>query len=312
MALGTTVKPIEGPHDLDFVLQFSRDHNGVDPLALIKDLYEFLRQNGKYGPMTSLKNRCVRIEYADDFYMDVLPACRNATAGGSCIKVPDRAAKGWADSNPLGYIDWFKRQGRKLLVETLLEKAAPVPAQQAVAEKKILELVVQLMKRRRDLYYAYDPDLAPISVVLTTLAADVYCGEPSVSKALTSALSAIVKRVEDSRLRGEKHLQVRNPSNAAEDLTERWDSNQSAYEAFVKGIHDFHQRWSRLIAQAGDVNAELELLFGEPVARVLKTRATRLQEFRIAGKLGITSSGIIASAGAGAVSMRPNTFYGAE
>jgi hypothetical protein len=194
----------------------------------------------------------------------------------------------------------------------LLEKAAPVPAQQAVAEKKILELVVQLMKRRRDLYYAYDPDLAPISVVLTTLAADVYCGEPSVSKALTSALSAIVKRVEDSRLRGEKHLQVRNPSNAGEDLTERWDSNQSAYEAFVKGIHDFHQRWSRLIAQAGDVNAELELLFGEPVARVLKTRATRLQEFRIAGKLGITSSGIIASAGAGAVSMRPNTFYGAE
>jgi len=25
MALGTTVKPVEGPHDLDFVLQLSRD-----------------------------------------------------------------------------------------------------------------------------------------------------------------------------------------------------------------------------------------------------------------------------------------------
>jgi Second Messenger Oligonucleotide or Dinucleotide Synthetase domain len=312
MVLGTTVKPTEGPHDLDFVLQLSRDHNGVDPVALIKALYGFLRRHGTYGPMTSLKNRCVRVEYADEFYMDVLPACRNAAAGGSCIKVPDRALKGWTDSNPLGYIDWFKRKSRKLLVERLLEKAAPVPAQQAAAEKKALQLVVQLMKRRRDLYYADDPDLAPISIVLTTLAADVYTGEPSVSKALTSVLDSIVQRIEASRRCGEKHLRLCNPSNVAEDLTERWDSNQPAYEAFVEGILEFHQRWSQLIARGGNVNSELEALFGETVARVLKTRAKRLQESRVAGRLGVTSSGIITSACAGAVSMRPNTFYGAE
>ncbi len=312
MALGTTVKPIEGPHDLDFVLELSLAHDRVDPMKLIDRLYRFLKAHGVYGPMTSPKNRCVRVEYADEFYMDVLPACRNAAAGGSCIKVPDRAVKGWADSNPLGYIDWFKQKSRKLLVERLLEKAAPVPAQQAVAEKKTLQLVVQLMKRRRDLYHAVDPDLAPISVVLTTLAADAYCGEPSVSKALMSVLGAIVQRIDTSRRRGEKHLQVCNPSNIAEDLTERWDSNQSAYGAFVKGIRDFHEHWTQLVARGGNVNAELEVLFGEPVTRVLKTRAKRLQESRIAGKLGITSSGIITSAGAGAVSMRTNTFYGAE
>jgi hypothetical protein len=34
MALGTTVKPINGPHDLAFVLQLSRDHQGVDPNAV--------------------------------------------------------------------------------------------------------------------------------------------------------------------------------------------------------------------------------------------------------------------------------------
>src|ERR1700685_8287 len=75
MALGTTVAPVEGPHDLDFVLQLSRDHSGVDPMALIRSLYEFLRQHGTYRSMAKLKNRCVRIEYADEFYMDVLPAC---------------------------------------------------------------------------------------------------------------------------------------------------------------------------------------------------------------------------------------------
>jgi hypothetical protein len=162
MALGTTVRPIEAPHDLDFVLQLSRDHDGIDPMAVIKALYGFLRQHGTYGPMTSLKNRCVRIEYADEFYMDVLPACRNDALGVGCIKVPDRAVIGWADSNPLGYVEWFKRKSRLLFVERLLEKAAPVPPQQAVGEKETLQLVVQLVKRWRDLYYADDPELAPI------------------------------------------------------------------------------------------------------------------------------------------------------
>src|SRR5258708_32682389 len=115
MALGTTVKPVEGPHDLDFVLQLSRDHSGVDPMALIRLLYGFLREHGTYRPMTKLKKRCVRIEYADDFYMDVLPACRNGAAGGACIKVPDRLVRGWSDSNPLGYVEWFKQRS-KLLV----------------------------------------------------------------------------------------------------------------------------------------------------------------------------------------------------
>jgi hypothetical protein len=148
--------------------------------------------------------------------------------------------------------------------------------------------------------------------VLTTLVADVYRGESSVSKALTSALASIMQRIEASSYRGEKHLQMCNPSNLAEDLTERWDSNQTAYDAFVEGIRDFDQRWSQLITRGGNVNAELEALFGEPVRGALRVRAKRLQESRVAGRLGVTSSGIIASFGAGAVSMRPNTFYGAE
>jgi hypothetical protein len=313
MALGTTVKPIEGPHDLDFVLQLSRDHHAVDPMALIQALYGFLQENGVYRPMTSLKNRCVRIEYADEFYMDVLPACRNsAVGGGSCIKVPDRAQRGWSDSNPLGYIDWFKRKSRILLIERLLEKAAPIPAQEGVGEKNTLQLVVQLIKRWRDLYYSDDPKLAPISIVLTTIAAHVYRGEPSVTKALTSVLSGIVSLIEASRRSGETHLRVLNPSNLAEDLSERWDSNPPAYEKFEEGTRDFCHRWSQLIARGGNVNAELEALFGEPVKTVLRKQGRRLQEDRMSGKLGVTSAGLITSASDARVRMVPNTFHGTE
>ena len=314
MKLGTTVKPLGGePHDLDLVLQLSLDHDHVDPMRLIQKLYGFLEQHGTYGPMTSLKNRCVRIEYADDFYLDLLPACRNSVRGGTCIKVPDRALQGWTDSNPLGYAKWFKEKSVLTFVRTVLDSAAPVPPQQAVSEKSRLQLVVQLSKRWRDLYYSdMDPDLTPISIVLTTLAADFYRGELSVSEALMSVLNGIVGAIEASRRAYEKHLRVLNPSNTAEDLSERWDSNPSAYDAFVDGVRDFHKRWSELMRRRGNVNAELKSLFGEPVTTVLKKRAMEVKSLNRDGKLGVTSSGAIALTANAAVRARPNTFYGKE
>jgi hypothetical protein len=312
MALGTTVAPVDGPHDLDFVLQISRDYNAQDPMALIQSLYSFLRQNAIYRPMTTIKRRCVRIEYADDFYMDVLPACHDTTVGGTCIKVPDRALKGWSDSNPKGYIDWFKKRSRMLFVRTMMDKAEPIPDQEAVAEKEVLQLIVQLTKRWRDIHFAgMDPKLAPISVVLTTLAAGTYRGERSVSRALASMLGGVVQLIDQSGRAGERHLHLHNPSNLAEDLTERWDSNPPAYQAFERGIRDFQQRWSRLAGQ-GNVKGELVALFGETVTTAVKKDAVRSQGARLRGDLGVTPSGRITSLAAASTPIRRNTFFGAE
>ena len=74
MALGTTSKPVEGPHDLDFVLQIDTPHWRLHPLVGLHALYQFLSGNETYRKMISLKNRVVRLTYADEFYMDILPA----------------------------------------------------------------------------------------------------------------------------------------------------------------------------------------------------------------------------------------------
>lgn len=312
MALGTTVAPILGPHDLDFVLQLSRDHHLIDPMKLIRALYEFLHQHGTYASMTSLKNRCVRIEYSDEFFMDILPACVNVAGGGTCLKVPDRAARDWSDSNPLGYVDWFKKRSRILKIDRVLDRAAPIPEQQAVAEKDTLQLVVQLLKRWRDRHYRSNLDLAPISIVLTTLAGLTYQGERSVSQALQSVLSGIIRLIDVSRQSGQKHLRILNPSNEAEDLSERWDSNPSAYQTFERGIRDLNGQWSRFLSRGDNVNSELEALFGEPVKAVLRKRALGVQQERLSGKLAVASSGLIKPRGTGAVSVRPNNFYGEQ
>ena len=307
MRLGTTVKPIDGPHDLDFVCELEVSHLQIDPLRLHDALFNFLLNHGTYKDMVSRKNRCVRITYADEFYMDILPACKDRQAGGTCIQVPDRALKGWTPSNPIAYATWFE-DCSNIALKQLAEKAFPIPAQRPVDRKKPLQLAVQLIKRWRNLYYD-DPDLAPISIVLTTLAAGFYKGEESVSAALSSILTAIVEAISLADRRGER-LIVRNPKNPKENLSERWDEDHGAYTAFKQGMRQFLDDWSNLPHTMPAVYNALEALFGEPVKRAFANQAQRLQEARKANLLGIRSTGVISSLATAAVPIRPNTFHG--
>lgn len=307
MALGTTCKPVDGPHDLDFVLQIDAPHWQGHPLAGLAALYEFLRSHETYRKMISLKNRVVRLTYADEFYMDILPAYTDFSSGGTCILVPDRARVALCPSNPQGFILWFRNRCLTR-VRRVLEKAKPVPAQEGVEEKEPLQLAVQLLKRWRDLAFA-DECLAPISVVLTTLAGVHYSGEDSVSEALTTILAGIVNAMALAELQG-RRIEVRNPSNILEDFGERWDSNPAAYVAFKNGIRALQKEWAVIVAGGRETNRELERLFGEYVRTALVKQTQRLQEARKAGALAVGSTGAITGLGRGVTKIRPNVFHG--
>lgn len=307
MALGTTNKPVDGPHDLDFVLQLDAPYWHWKPLALLLALYEYLKSNEKYREMTTLKNRVVRLTYADDFYMDILPAYTDVISGGTCILVPDRELVALCHSNPEGYIDWFRSRALSVC-RLLMEKAKPVPPQQEAAEKEPLQRGVQLLKRWRDLAFERE-ELAPISVVLTTLAGMHYRGEESSSEALSTILAGIVSTIDSADLNGQR-IEVRNPSNLLEDFGERWDAKPAAYIAFKQGIRKLQKDWSAIVIGGRDTNKELERLFGEYVRKVLVKRAQRLQEARKAGQLAVTSAGMITGLGSGLTRIPQNTFHG--
>lgn len=310
MRLGTTVRPIAGPHDLDFVCELSLSHDLVEPIKLLQALYGHLKQNGTYREMVSLKNRCVRITYANEFYMDLLPACQDHDAGGTCIQVPDRDTKSWKPSDPVGYAEWFRLKCMPAVRNFAADSAEPLPALEAVEDKSPLQLAVQLIKCWRDVHYGAVPYPAPISIVLTTLAADAYRGERSVSQAIASVLHGILEVIRVAEATGHR-LKVLNPSNILEDLSERWDNDEEAYRGFKVGIQQFSRRWDALLSGGGNQNAELERLFGEPVKTVLEKRAERLQQARFEKKLSVTSAGVI-SAGSGVARIPVNTFHGAK
>jgi len=315
MRLNTTVQPIIGPHDLDFVLQLSVHYRVyADPMRLINELYSYMCKSATYKPMTTKLNRCVRIEYKDDFYLDILPACCNPDLPGTCLMVPDREVRGWKDSNPKGYADWFDSKCAVMPADyyvRVMAKAQPIPEQQAVHEKTPLQLGVQLLKRWRDLRYAKKPELGPISIILTTLAADYYSGQRSVSETLDSILRRMVFEI--SKAESERRrLIVLNPSNPKEDLSERWDDYPERYTAFKEGVRKFQKQWAAILSKKGNAKPELESLFGEPLKRALVKQAERVRDDHKNKNLGVAASGLIIPASSSIRPIAQNTFYGEE
>jgi hypothetical protein len=320
MRLRTTVKPSDTPHDLDLVCEFDVSHVDVDPMSLLDQMFTLFSDHGVYGGMVTKKNRCVRIEYKDEFWLDILPACRDDHNGGTCIQVPDRDRQHWKPSNPIAYAeDFFRNASRRIVVKFSDSRrnlivaeatAEPLPALQATEEKTMLQLVVQLLKRWRDVHYA-SSEYPPISIVLTTLAAELYSGEQSIATALLEVLEGIVGRLDSAHAQG-RRLQVLNPVHLEEDFSERWDSCPGAYLAFNDGIRKFATAWREVCMSQNNPGKLAKGVFGRVIDDALLREAGIMQADRKNSLLGISSTGRIVPVTAAVTPMIRNTNHGAS
>jgi hypothetical protein len=314
--IGTTLKLIgRKEFDLDFVCELQINPALFsNPVILLDMLQSCLESSGKYKSMLERKNRCIRLFYADEFYMDILPAVPNPTFGkygDTCLLVPDCEAKSWKHSNPKGFAAWFKEMAFEAFKKSK-RSLSPLPEQQAYEEMAVLQRAVQLMKRRRDIALeSVSLKDQPISIVITTLAAHGYLGTSSVSQAIRQILDYIVSLIESSAGR----IVVKNPTNELEDLSERWDSNKKAYEVFVNWIYEFRRDWDALCSAQGFhlVKNEVERMFGERVTKdAVDEYMKRFNEQRSSGNLAISKgSGLIVPVGSvNSAPVPKNTFHG--
>lgn len=307
LRIQTTVRPwFREEFDLDLVLWLAL--GAADPVAVLNLVEAELLKNGTYRPMVERMNRCIRLNFAGQFHMDILPARPDVPLGGDFLLVPDRNLHDWKESNPKGYAAWFETRS---FLRAVMEKAAtvePLPRPQGAENKTALQLVVQLLKRWRYIRFMKAPDLAPISIVLTTLAGQHYAGEAEAFDALRNIVSRINRSIPASG-----RLRVCNPAHPEEDLSERWDKEPAAYRAFVDTMRELE---SDLIAierpeTIATAKKRLENLFGDIVERAVREQTIEVEKARDERKLGVTRSGLITTiAGTGTVPVKPHTFYG--
>ena len=124
-ALGTTVKPIgSNEHDVDLVAHMP-NLRPLPPAMAKKAIGDRLHANGHYTPLLEEKPRCWRLNYANEFHMDITPSIPNPMCDNGGELVPDKALKEWKASNPKGYqslFDWrASLQPRMRLLKTAAE-----------------------------------------------------------------------------------------------------------------------------------------------------------------------------------------------
>ena len=325
MRLGTTVRPIEKDEfDIDLVSRLGFAQNDT-PNEVYNAIGNRLSANGTYKGLLERKNRCWRLNYAESagLHMDITPAIHNANCSNGGLLVPDRELSNWSPSNPAGYADWFEEralmQPTMRFVEAATIRADIDPLPDQIPLKGPLKRIVQLCKRHRDLMFADDSTgSAPISIILTTLAAQAYERMVRFSQfdnefqLVTAAIRAMPDFIRIEDINGKQTYFIDNPTTDGENFAERWNKHPERAQAFYAWHGNAVNSLNELLEKRGtdQVYRFLEAsIAGTRDTEKLRNMIT--SRFTAARERGILKS---SAAGLGLTSGRTvkgNTFYGA-
>lgn len=332
-AIGTTVKPIgSNEHDVDLVAHAPYLGHWVEPATLKKALGDRLKANGHYKPLLVEMARCWRLVYANEFHMDITPSIpnRNCAMGGELV--PDRALKIWKPSNPKGYkalfLERVKFVPRFRLTKSFhaqdSARADIEPFPEQVHFKGLLQRVVQILKRHRDVFIAVneiDISLSPISVLLTTLASQSYeyCVRTFIYDLELDLLFDVIRHmpdfIETRRVDGQMQWFVWNETTKGENFSEKWNGDPKRAEIFFT----WHTRALADISRLKDVEGldglkrKLGDAFGSTPARaVIDSITDDISTSRQKGTLGVAPriGLLVGSTTATVTPVRANTFFG--
>lgn len=249
VVLGTMTKPVGRlEYDVDLLCRLKRMGASSDP-AYVKQLVgRRLKESSRYATMLEEKQRCWRLNYAGDFHLDITPSVENPHCAQGGELVPDRKLQCWKPTNPTGYRRKFEERAAlepQMAYTSLQMRKMAADSVEPFPENKqfkgILRRTVQLAKRHRDTFFLHrDAGLAPISVIITTLASQSY--EYCVSKQvystgfdlLTDVLTHMTDFI-DTRHEGNRtRWYIWNETTTGENFAEKWNSSPERAVAFFQ------------------------------------------------------------------------------
>lgn len=327
IALQTTVRPWrQQEFDLDLVCHVMAAGRLTSPTALKQLVGDRLKANATYEKLLEEKPRCWRLSYADEFHLDITPSIPNLECPNGGELVPDKKLRQWKASNPKGYRRWFDERAAlrptvRLAAVDMAKARAEVEALPGPSRfKGVLRRGVQLCKRHRDVHFSGTSELAPISIIITTLAARSYAacvGTRTYETDLDLLREVIGGMPSQIEIRGEgrsRQYFVWNDTTNGENFAEKWNNDARLAEAFY--------RWhSRALADLvglethtglDSVRKHFGTALGEPiVAKAMSELTQRVGLARKAGRLAVaTGPGLTVGGSRASSTVRTNTFYG--
>jgi len=315
--LGTIIRPLkdgkESDFDVDLVCQLQCSRTKISQEATKKEVGNRLKNNDAYrGKLDPEGKRCWTLTYAESagigFHIDVLPCVPDIAnfkryyKGYIAIthKDKDLGTYQWKPSNPNGYAEWFKERNtvfvkmataqKKFLFESMRTSGKVIYSSVTDIPDQLvrtpLQRVIQLMKRHRDIRFTKNPDVKPISMIITTVAASLYTGQENVYSALIEIVeqmglhqgllenwqARLDEKIASQNLITRKvdgKWEIQNPACPGENFADRWHEDKDARaHAFFKWVQWLKEDISSILntGTAEDLGKKLDQSFGERVA----------------------------------------------
>ncbi|SDT80368.1 SMODS domain-containing nucleotidyltransferase [Actinoplanes derwentensis] len=208
----TIIKPVGSrEYDADVLLAM-KEHPSWTPAEYTQELYKAFRGSGRYRQMAHRRTRCVFIDYADPFHVDVIPFVESRK------DITNNKTDDWEHTDPEGFTAWLEGKTR--------------------ATGGRLPAILRILKYLRDSKTMFSVK----SVLLTILVGgrietwhadleDGYYGD------IPTALVHILEDL-DAYLQANYWMPpIYDPAGTGQDFSQRWD--QDEYANFRRQIHSY-------------------------------------------------------------------------
>ena len=247
-ALRTIIRPVNGhEYDADLLL-FMEFDGSKSPRDYIDAVYRCLKDSNVYADKIRRKTRCVVVDYAGDFHLDIVPCVAYGTNQYICNRLTDK----FEITDGTGFRDWLNEKNR--------------------VTNGNLKRVTRLMKYLRD----YKQTFTAPSILLTTLIGNaIYDSDDNSSfKTVPDTLVTVSRRINYFLQSWPTMPTISNPVLPQEDFTRHWD------ETKYLNFREMFSRYTELISQAyeeSDPQESLKLwrqLFGDDFGTGSQNRTT--------------------------------------
>ncbi|MCD8293683.1 MAG: nucleotidyltransferase [Clostridia bacterium] len=343
LRLGTIIRPINDDDDLDVDLVCRL--NGKSPSWTQWDVKNIiglrLKNHETYKKMLQNEGRrCWTLLYRQNsdnlqerYHMDILPcvaepgyeehlAALVSTEFSQdeirriAVRITDNEMRNylisknireWMLSNPDGYAIWFALKCRQNDIGKQIRDIIPIGTYSP--QKTVLQRVVQILKRHRDYMFRNDSDDKPISIIMTTLAAQAYQGEPDIVDGLLKVVAEMRKYI---RKDSQGNYLIPNPVNVEENFADKWKTHPRRQTNFFRWLTQVESDIEKIFTiNRTELPAFLKNIFGETVIYSAYARMGKdFKEVVDRNDLKVTPACSIGLVGKG-MNAR-NTFYGNE
>lgn len=346
MAIAAAIasKLTDDEYDIDIVAELDLPASST-PQFILDCLYQTIRgePGSRYYRMVKRRTRCVTVEYGD-MHLDITPAVRRVgMPERESYIFHDRAEDPTAPSfrciaNPFGFAEWFiestpaeadfgrffSERATAYERQFVVAKATsePVPPQLPPLQRSRAVIVLQLLKRWRNVCYDGRLGRRPPSVLLSKLVADAANETCRLSDELVHQSRHLLDVFKAAQNCGQL-VHATNPSCPSDVLTDRWPGALKDQDLFVRDleglVRDLHVLTSG--CSLDQMRAILARLFGEgPTWRAIRAfnEAQIGHPIRNGSSRHYPNGGLAVPAGLGVAphvtSRRTprNTFYGAN